>query len=339
MMRKHQYIERTTSRVKTETLYHDSIVNLIYSQALENTPFLFKTLTSSRFSKFLGFLNYDMLIGSSISGVRKFADSLGVDLSESLDTPESLNTARKMFERKIRYWETRPMHPDQAVIVSPADAKILAGSFCTSSVIFIKEKFFCYEELLGKDKPRWLSAFADGDFAIFRLTPEKYHYNHSPVSGEVVDIYEIEGSFLPCNPGVVMSLAMPFSKNRRVVTILDTDVEGGARAGLVAMIEVAALMIGDIVQCYSDERYDAPRPLNSGMFLKKGQPKSLYRPGSSTDILIFQKDKVTFSTDIMLNMYRRDVQTRFAEGFGRALAETEVAVRSPIATVNERSLL
>lgn len=338
-MIKHQYIERTTSGVKTETLYHDCIVNLIYSQALENTPFLFKTLTSSRFSKFLGFLNYDMLIGSSISGVRKFADSLGVDLSESLDTPESLNTARKMFERKIRYWETRPMHPDQAVIVSPADAKILAGSFCTSSVIFIKEKFFCYEELLGKDKPRWLSAFADGDFAIFRLTPEKYHYNHSPVSGEVVDIYEIEGSFLPCNPGVVMSLAMPFSKNRRVVTILDTDVEGGARAGLVAMIEVAALMIGDIVQCYSDERYDAPRPVYPGMFLRKGQPKSLYRPGSSTDILIFQKDKVTFSTDIILNMYRRDVQTRFSEGLGRPLAETEVAVRSRIATVNERSIL
>lgn len=115
--------------------------------------------------------------------------------------------------------------------------------------------------------------------------------------------------------------------------------ECGTRAGLVAMIEVAALMIGDIVQCYSDERYDAPRPLNSGMFLRKGEPKSLYRPGSSTDILIFQKDKVTFSTDIMLNMYRRDVQTRFAEGFGRALAETEVSVRSRIATVNERSIL
>ncbi|RPH50453.1 MAG: phosphatidylserine decarboxylase [Desulfobacteraceae bacterium] len=339
MIRKHQYIERTTSRVKTETLYHDSIVNLIYSQELENAPFLFRTLTSSRFSKFLGFLNYDTLIGSSISGVRKFADRLEVDLSECLDPPDSLNTARKMFERKIRYWETRQMHPDPAVIVSPADAKILAGSFCTSSIIFIKEKFFCYEELLGKDKPRWIDSFADGDFAIFRLTPEKYHYNHSPVSGEVVDIYEIDGSFLPCNPGAVMSLAMPFSKNRRVVTILDTDVEGGTRAGLVAMIEVAALMIGDIVQCYSEERYDDPQRLTPGMLLKKGQPKSLYRPGSSTDILIFQKEKVNFSIDIISNMYRRDVQTRFAEGVGRGLVETEVAVRSRIATVKERSIL
>jgi phosphatidylserine decarboxylase len=338
-MRKHQYIERTTSRVKTETLYHDRIVSLIYSQALENAPFLFNTLTSSRFSKFLGFLNYDTLIGSSISGVRKFSDSLGVDLSESLDPPESLNTARKIFERKIRYWETRLMPSDPAVIVSPADAKILAGSFCKSSAIFIKEKFFCYEELLGEDKPRWLSEFAEGDFAVLRLTPEKYHYNHSPVSGKVVDIYEIDGSFIPCNPGIVMAMANPFSKNRRMVTILDTDVEGGTRAGLVAMIEVAALMIGDIVQCYSDKHYDEPQPLSPGMFLRKGQPKSLFRPGSSTDILIFQKGKVTFSIDILMNMYRPDVQTRFAEGFGRPLAETEVAVRSRIATVNERSIL
>lgn len=339
MMRRHQYIERATSRVKTETLYHDRIVNLIYSQARENTPFLFNALTSARFSKFLGFLSYDTLVGSSLSGVRKFADTLGVDLSECLDPPESLNTARKLFERKIRYWQTRPMPSEPAAIVSPADAKVLAGSFCASSLIFIKEKFFCYEELLGEDKPRWLSAFDDGDFAIFRLTPEKYHYNHSPVSGEVVDLYEIDGNFLPCNPGVVMSLASPFSKNRRVVTVLDTDVEGGTRAGLVAMIEVAALMIGDIVQCYSDERYDAPRLVKPGMFLRKGQPKSLYCPGSSTDILIFQKGKVNFSFDLVMNMYRPDVQTRFADGFGRPLAETEVAVRSRIATINGRSVL
>lgn len=339
MMRRHQYIERTTSRVKTETLYHDRIVNLIYSQACENIPFLFNVLTSARFSKFLGFLSYDTLMGSSLSGVRKFADTLGVDLSECLDPPESLNTARKLFERKIRYWQTRPMPSEPAAIVSPADAKVLTGSFCASSLIFIKEKFFCYEELLGEDKPRWLSAFDDGDFAIFRLTPEKYHYNHSPVSGEVVDIYEINGYFLPCNPGAVMSLALPFSKNRRVVTVLDTDVDGGTHAGLVAMIEVAALMIGDIVQCYSDERYDAPRFVKPGMFLRKGQPKSLYRPGSSTDILIFQKGKVNFSFDIVMNMYRQDVQTRFAEGFRRPLAETEVEVRSRIATMNGRSVL
>jgi phosphatidylserine decarboxylase len=44
-------------------------------------------------------------------------------------------------------------------------------------------------------------------------------------------------------------MVRPYSKNKRVVTIIDTDVEGGTGIGLVAMIEVVALMIGDIVQC------------------------------------------------------------------------------------------
>jgi hypothetical protein len=76
-------------------------------------------------------------------------------------------------------------------------------------------------------------------------------------------------------------MATPFSKNRRYVAVIDTDVPGGTGVGLAAMIEVVALVIGDVVQAYSEERYDTPRPLHRGMFLRKGTPKSLYRPGSS----------------------------------------------------------
>lgn len=331
-MIRHQYIERTTSCVKTEKLFHDRLVNMLYSGLTENPTWVSKLLTSARLSSLLGYLNYDMALGTCLSGSRQFAETLGIDLSECLEPPHLLNTARKIFERKIRYWETRPMPSDPCAIVSPADAKVLVGSFSSTSLLFIKEKFFCYEELLGKDHSCWLSAFLDGDFAIFRLTPDKYHYNHCPVSGVVLDCYQIPGNYFPCNPGVVASNDTPFSKNKRVVTIIDTDVSGGTQAGLTAMVEVAALMIGDIVQCYSQERYEDPKNVSPGMFLKKGQPKSLYRPGSSTDILIFQKGRINFSDDIVRNMYRSDVQTRFSEGFGRPLVETEVAVRSQIAT-------
>jgi phosphatidylserine decarboxylase len=96
-------------------------------------------------------------------------------------------------------------------------------------------------------------------------------------------------------------------------------------------------MIGDIVQCYSDVKYDDSREVRKGMFLKKGQPKSLYRPGSSTDLLIFQKGKIAFSPDILANMYRRDIQTRFSKGFGRPLVETEIEVRSEIGRIERVS--
>jgi phosphatidylserine decarboxylase len=207
---------------------------------------------------------------------------------------------------------------------------MLLGSFTETSSLFIKGKFFDYEEMIGANKAKWLTTFQDGDFAIFRLTPEKYHYTHTPVAGKVIDFYPISGSYHACNPNAVVSVVTPYSKNKRVVTIIDTDVEGGSQAGIVAMIEVVALMVGDIVQCYSEHGYDEPLSVGTGIFVKKGFPKSLFRPGSSTVVLIFQKDKVRFADDITANMFYPDAQSIYSHSFGKSLVETDVRVRSYI---------
>src|SRR5258708_34441145 len=96
------------------------------------------------------------------------------------------------------------------------------------------------------------------------------------------------------------------------------------------MIEVTALMIGEVVQCYSSREYTNPQPIRRGMFLEKGCPKSLYRPGSSTDVVIFEKDRIEFDSDITENMYRPYARSRFSAGFGRPLLETDVNVSSQI---------
>jgi phosphatidylserine decarboxylase len=111
-------------------------------------------------------------------------------------------------------------------------------------------------------------------------------------------------------------MATPFSKNRRYVAVIDTDVPGGTGVGLAAMIEVVALVIGDVVQAYSEERYDTPRPLHRGMFLRQGTPKSLYRPGSSTDVLLFQRGRIRFDDDFIANMRRPGVASRFSHVSG-----------------------
>jgi phosphatidylserine decarboxylase len=234
-----------------------------------------------------------------------------------------------VFERKLRYEDCRPLCGPREV-ASPADSRVLVGSLAEHSGLVIKDKFFCYQELLGPGGG-WPAAFAGGSFAVFRLTPEKYHYNHAPVSGRVADVYELEGDYHSCNPGAVVSLVTPYSKNKRVVTIMDSDAPGGTGVGLVAMVEVVALMIGDIVQCYSDTGYERPRPVEPGMHLAKGQPKSLFRPGSSTVVLLFQPGRVSFCPDLVANQRRPGVASRFSAGFGQPLAETEVQVRSAVA--------
>ncbi len=335
----HQYVDRETGTIHTERLYGDWLLNVLYAGAWERMPTLYRLLTSARTSRLLGFANYDFLLGAKLLGNKRFLRACRINLEECLERPELLDTARKVFERKIRYWKCRPLPDDRRLVVSPADARMLVGSFHETSSLFLKEKFFDYEELLDCNKQIWVNAFADGDFAIFRLTLDKYHYNHTPVAGIVSDFYEIPGRYHSCNPGLVVTTVTPYSKNKRVVTIIDTDVPGGSQVGLVAMVEVVALMIGDIVQCYSEERYDTPHPVSRGMFLQKGFPKSLYRPGSSTTVLIFQSGRVQFADDLVRNMHRPGVQSRFSWGFGRPLVETQVTVRSGIATaVPQRAL-
>jgi phosphatidylserine decarboxylase len=152
----------------------------------------------------------------------------------------------------------------------------------------------------------------------------------------VVDIYENAGSYHSCHPEAVIALATPFSKNKRVVTVIDTDMEGGTGIGLVAMVEVVALMIGAIVQCYSETQYHDPRTVQRGMFLRRGCPKSLYRPGSSTTVLLFQENQIDFAPDLLCNLHRRDLWSRFSEGFGKPLVETDLKARSTIGARKEK---
>ncbi|WP_419176360.1 phosphatidylserine decarboxylase [Desulfosediminicola sp.] len=325
----HQYIERATNAIVTEQLFGDRSVSFLYNTLRENAPALFRALTSARMSSLLSLYHYDFLDSRKFKAARMIA-SLAVDLTECVAAPDYYDTPRKVFERQIRYWQLRPMEEDRKAIVSPADSRVLVGSFTDISELFIKEKFFSPEELFGTER-KWHNVFSKGDFGVFRLTPDKYHYNHVPVSGIVLDIYEIDGAYHSCNPAAQIALASLYAKNKRVVTIIDTDIEGGSGVGRVAMIEVVALMIGDIVQAYSELQYHNPQPVQAGMFLEKGCPKSLYRPGSSTDILVFEPNRISFSPDILANAKRNDVQSRFTNKVGRPLVETEVSVRSTVA--------
>jgi phosphatidylserine decarboxylase len=326
----HQYIQRKTTGIKTETLLHDRTICTLYSVIRENAPAMFRLLVSARASALLGFLSYDLPLKKNISDPAGFLHRMGIPAKEIYGPVGSLNTLRRFFERRIRFWECRPMTDDPGSVVSPADARVLTGTFADTDDLFIKEKFFQYDELIGQDRSRWRRAFRRGDYAVFRLTPDKYHYNHVPVSGKVVDIYEINGQYHSCNPGAVVRSVTPYSKNRRVVTVIDTDVADGTGVGLVAMLEIVALMIGHIVQCYSPERYEPVLPVKKGLFLKKGQPKSLFRPGSSTVVLFFEKNRIRFCPDLLENARRCDVKTRFTTHFGTPLVETDIQVRETI---------
>ncbi|MFN7964983.1 MAG: phosphatidylserine decarboxylase [Acidobacteriota bacterium] len=271
-------MDRQTGAVVDEQFFGDNIVRFLYGPARERAPWLLRMLTSARFSRWLAALNFDLPLAPRLIGNLRFLQRCGVDPAECLIPPALLNTPRAIFERQLRYWECRPMSEDQSVIVSPCDARVLTGSQQAASGVCLKGKLFAWDELVGRQQTRWHSAFAGGEAAVFRLTPDRYHWNHTPVAGVVEAIYELDGSYHSCHPMALIAEATPLSKNRRTVTIINTDVGGGTRVGLVAMVEVVALMIGDVVQRYCSERYADPRDLIQGMFVKKGVPEKSVPP-------------------------------------------------------------
>jgi phosphatidylserine decarboxylase len=327
----HEYIVRETGEIARERLVGDRTVRALYSPKLENAGWVSKLASSRKFSELLGYLNYDNRLSSRASGMKRFLQKSGIDLTELVDDPASLNTARQMFERKIRYWECRSLPKVGSSVVCPADSRVAVGSMSTTSELLIKDKFFAFPELLGGPRTRWTKEFKEGDYSVFRLTPEKYHYTHVPVQGVVADFYAVDGRYHSCNPNATAKLITPHSKNKRVVTIIDTDCTGGTGIGYVAMIEVVALMIGQIDQRYSEREYLDPQPIEPGMMLRTGAPKALFRPGSSTVVLLFQRDRIRFAEDLVRNQQRHEVRSRYSRAFGQALVETDVAVRSLLA--------
>lgn len=325
-MEKHCYLDRRERVVKEENLIGDKFINFLYSKVRENSTKMFNAATSKTTTKLLKFFNYTRRInhGEILNYLRK----MNINMDEIYDDITQYKTVGDVFQRKIKYWEYRPMDDNPDIIVSPADSKMIPGSFSETSSIFIKDKFFSLDDLILKEK--WVNRFEGGDFAVFRLTPDEYHYNHLPVSGEIVDIYEIDGAYHSCNPTSTVSIVTPLSMNKRIVTIIDTDVRDGSNVGIVAFVEVVAMMIGEISQEYSSEKYNDPTPLQEGDFAMKGQPKSLYKPGSSTDIVIFEKNKITFDSDILEFSRKNDITSRYTSGFNIPLVEIKVRVRERI---------
>jgi len=93
----HQYIERESGQLRTERIYADRIIRFLYCRYREEVPFLLRALTSHRMSALLGFLNFDLPLVPRIAGLKSFVKRMGIDLSECLDSPESLDTFRKVF--------------------------------------------------------------------------------------------------------------------------------------------------------------------------------------------------------------------------------------------------
>jgi len=148
----------------------------------------------------MGALNYEGFLSQKIKGRLDLFTSKGIDLRECLDPPAQLDTLKKNLRKKDPLLGMPSMPNDPGAVLSPSDARMLFGSFCETSGLFLKGKFFAFEELIAANKKKWREALQEGDFAIFRLTRRSITTTTRRCPGKVVDFYHIPGSYHACNP-------------------------------------------------------------------------------------------------------------------------------------------
>jgi phosphatidylserine decarboxylase len=324
----HQYIDRETGRVCDEATPGERLARLVYSDFPLGRQGVARLFSGEWTTRIAALAAFD--VPTSPAGIRAFAARMAVREDELIRPLAAMRSRRDVFIRQIRYDTCRPMDDAPEAIASPADSKLIAGDLAADAAIRVKERFFDLDTLVGS---RALAArFGGGAFGVFRLAPPDYHYFHAPASGVVVSRAEVEGTFYSVNPIALAAVDQILSSNRRVVIVIDTDVEGGSHVGRVAMIPVAAQVIGRIEMTYHDIAYECPAAVGEGLFVRKGRPMGLFHPGSSTVVLLFERGRIAWCPDFAFHRDRGGATTRYsANPFGRDLTEVALRVRDTIA--------
>jgi phosphatidylserine decarboxylase len=342
-MTAHQYIERYRNKPADEILLADQVIAFLYSRRREEPGFLLNALGSGIVTDALAHWQFDRHLAYPKHTIAQTAHRLMIGESETVSGFAHMKTLRELFERQIRYWDVRPLPDSPSTIVSPADGKLLPFAAFDRDALPIKSKFVRIDELLGGVNP-WQHAhdsasrrrsYCEATIAplagvVVRLTPDVYHYTHAPVSGRVLRYQTIEGRFHSCNPTALTRFPGSYAFNRRAITVYDTDVADGSNVGIVVQVDVAAMMIGQIESRYTPYRYVDMRPLSVGDFVQRGAPVSLFRPGSSTSIVIWDGHRAAVSRELLANAQRCDLRSRFSDWLGQPWVETRVAVRQSI---------
>ncbi|MCD4748381.1 MAG: phosphatidylserine decarboxylase [Thermoanaerobaculales bacterium] len=275
-------VDRRSGELVEEPVLGDGLLRLAYTSPLR--PIVRATLFRSGLASAL--LGWFSDTSWSRRRIKPTVTALDIDVEEFREPAESYRTFNDFFTRRLRDG-ARPYDPDPNIFCSPADARLtVIPQLEETTVVPVKGATFDLRSLLRRP-PKDLVSFIGGPVLIFRLCPADYHRYHFPTSGRVRSRHEISGRYDSVNP-LPISLGLPvFTENRRVVSMVHFEHFGPA-----AFVEVGAFGVGGIVETHGD-----------GTFEKMGE-KAYFRFGSSTLILVLERNRIHIDSDLIENSNR-----------------------------------
>lgn len=291
-----QYYNRYTRRVETEQVYGEGFLRWTYGNPLGRLC-LHAFVKRAFFSRWYG-RRMDGL--ASRKKIAPFIKNYGLDVAEFADQLESFRTFNQFFYRKLAP-TARPIHPDPAVAVFPADGRHLGfQNISQAPGIFVKGQTFSLEKLCGS---RALAdRYHEGPMVLSRLCPVDYHRFHFPVAGVPTAPFLINGPLFSVSPVALRENIQYLAENKRNLTRIATETFGE-----VLMFEVGATMVGGFEYTY---RPNAP--------VAKGEEKGYFRFGGSETITIFEPGRIRLVADLLENsLVGRELYARMGDELGR----------------------
>ena len=291
-----QYFNRYTGRIETETVYGDGFLRFTYGNPLGQLA-LHALVKRSVFSRWYG---WRMNRAASRAKIARFIENYGVNVTEFAAAPDSYHTFNAFFYRKLKP-EARPIDPDPAAAVFPADGRHLGfPDLSQLDGIFVKGAVFDLRKLLGDDA--LAEQFRDGAMVMSRLCPVDYHRFHFPVAGVADTPRLINGPLYSVNPVALRRNINIFTENKRAVTRIESP-----EFGTVLMLEVGATCVGGFEYTFIP-----------GARVTKGAEKGYFRFGGSSTITLFERGRIRLAGDLVEQSSRRtELYARMGDRLGQ----------------------
>jgi phosphatidylserine decarboxylase len=270
-----QYIDRESGELKTEKIAGEGWLRWLYNNPIGEVSTA--TLVKRKFLS--DWYGKQMDKPESKEKVAPFVQEYDIDLS--IAQKQEFESFNEFFYRKLKP-DARIINRDSNIIVSPADGKLLAFTnikdqdFIVKGYRFNVNEYFQNEELAKR--------YQEGSLMIIRLCPTDYHRYHFPVDGTILSEKMIDGDYYSVSPIALKKKIELISLNKRGYCEIETQ-----DFGKVIMSEVAATMVGTMINTYKDKE------------IEKGEERGYFKFGGSTVILFFEKGSIIIDADLLNN--------------------------------------
>lgn len=227
--------------------------------------------------------------------IKGFIKRANIDMSLYEETDYA--SFNDFFTRKIKL-DVRPLAESPDSLASPCDGKMSVYNIERDSTFKIKNSRYSVADLIGDELKA--EDFEGGTCVVFRLCVDDYHRYGYVDDGEIISRRHMKGKLHTVRP-IALAQYPVFVQNTRECTMIETKT-----FGMIAQIEVGALMIGRI------ENYKKRGEVS------KGEEKGKFLYGGSTIVLLFKKRAVSIAQEYF-DVTERDeeIPVKFRSEIGR----------------------